>query len=70
LLSLPAEGEDVPADDYMQSATGARMAATFGITARPSSPTDDRSSDSGSGSQTPSRLPVLSASGGQLTSRP
>ncbi len=23
LLSLPAEGEDAPADDYMQSATGA-----------------------------------------------
>ena len=54
LLSLPAEGEDVPADDYMQSAAGARMAATFGITARPSSPGDDRSSDSGSGSQSSS----------------
>jgi hypothetical protein len=50
MLSLPAEGEDVSADDYMQSAAGAEMAATFGITARPSSPGDDRSSDSGSGS--------------------
>jgi hypothetical protein len=51
VLSMPAEGEDVPVDDYMQSGAGAQMAATFGITARPSSPNDDRSSDSGSGSQ-------------------
>ena len=51
VLSMPAEGEDVPAGDYMQSVAGAQMAASFGITARPSSPSDDRSSDSGSGSQ-------------------
>ena len=51
VLALPAEGEDVPSDDYMGSAAGAQMAAKFGITARPTSPGDDRSSDSGSGSQ-------------------
>ena len=51
VLTLPVEGEDVPNDGYMESAAGAQMAAKFGITARPTSPSDDHSSDSGSGSQ-------------------